>query len=83
MISLPFLAGVVSGSNEIEHNILSKELQSDTISPGKNTSGFIYFQLASKEAFQDNYFVNIKALITKSKDLKNFNFEFRNKNKKT
>ena len=44
------MSGMVLRSNTIRHNLLDKQLRSDTLSPGQFTRGFLYFRLPKVDA---------------------------------
>ncbi|MCP4991143.1 MAG: hypothetical protein GY928_35345 [Colwellia sp.] len=75
IVALPFLTPLIAQSNEIEHNILSKELQTKTLSPGKKIQGFAYFQIPSNDINLEQFSVHIEALVTKSKETIDCDFQ--------
>ena len=61
----------------IKHNFGVKELKSHTISPGKSTHGFVYFQLPKDKKQQtDSWAVHFKAQNLRKKTMTNFKIPF-------
>ncbi len=68
-ILLPLAGAMLSEAAEIEHNFLAKEFQAETLSPGKKTEGFVYFQLPEKqEDWPQQWILHVEALEVKKKD---------------
>ncbi len=75
LVGLPAFAGIIAQSNEIEHNILSKELQTKTLSPEKTIQGFIFFQITDSGISLDQFCIHLEALNTKTNESKLFDFQ--------
>lgn len=79
LISLPLLfvgAKMISNATVIKHNFVVNELQMKTLSPGKVTHGFVYFQLPEERLVLDQWVIHLEALDLRSKDIKYFDIEF-------
>ena len=53
--AIPFIGAfagtqAIADAAQIQHNLMKKELQSSTISPGKSVHGFLYIPTASKSS---------------------------------
>ncbi len=79
LISLPlqFLGGkMISNATIIKQNFLVKELQTETLSPGKTTQGFVYFRLPEERVSQNQWHIHLEAVDLKTKETEPFNLSF-------
>lgn len=68
---------MITDAEMIQHNFKIKELKKQTISPGKSTHGFVYFQLLEeKEDHPEKCEVHIEVLELGTKQMKNFDIVF-------
>lgn len=66
---------MVSDANEVEYQLARKELQTRTISPNANVSGFLYFRVPENGA-STNWIMHIEMLNPETKETKPFNIPF-------
>jgi hypothetical protein len=79
LISLPLLFGgakIASDANVIQHNFAVKELQTQTLSPGESTHGFVYFRVAKGTMVSDQWTVQLAARELGSNNIERFDFPF-------
>ena len=66
VVAAPLVLGIGSGmvlrSNTIRHNLLDKQLRSDTLSPGQFTRGFLYFRLPKVDATSARLSLHVEAM---------------------
>ncbi len=55
-------AKTISDASEKRHNLTVKELQTQTLSPGEGTNGFVYFKLTDKSLLSGKVNVNFKII---------------------
>ncbi len=69
LVLLPLAGILVSQANEVHHNYLAKEFQTQTLAAGEKTEGFVYFQLPEKkEDWPEQWTLYIESFDVKSKD---------------
>lgn len=73
---VPLLVGaaMVSKSNAVRHNFLSKEFRSDTVSPGQTARGFLYFQIPEEEDTAGSWKMHLEVFEPVLRQVKNFDF---------
>ncbi len=67
-------ASMVNNSNEIMHNMMDKEIRTETLSPREKISGFVYFPIPKEKKEQNKQYIMIDVLKYQSKETEKFIF---------
>ena len=75
------ILGIIGGkmatdATVIGHNLKTKELQTNTISPGKGARGFVYFQLPKGTRLPTHCSIRLEAVDLQSQGVNRFEFVF-------
>lgn len=69
-------AKTISNASEKRHNFTVKELQTQTLSPGEGTKGFVYFKLADKSLLSGEVNVNFEVIDLNKRKTRNMVLPF-------